>query len=552
MKNIFKIAFLVSIVSFFTSCETVELDLLENPNNITVESADPNFVLNDISLDFNGIVGGYSGTDQVLTRMRNLFGTYPGAVTENTVAGEWATSYSMFSNIDLLQGINDFQISEGGEGIPNHVGIAQVIEAYAYMLLVDHVGDVPFSEANQPEDFPNPRVDDGRAVYDAQLELLDAAIVNLNTSVASIPTDLYYGEFDPANWTALANTLKIRAYVNMRLVNPDRARTGINQVIGTGSFINTLDEDFQFNYNTTVSANSDGRSPIFAANYGAGGAGGYMSNYLYDIMNAGDDQGIFIETGDPDPRVRYYFYRQTGNEPSGSNLPCEGDGRYDYCYVGNLYWGRDHTDDAGIPADGNRRTTFGVYPAGGAFDADNFLRAPDPNLPKLDGAGINPIYTSANTHFALAEAALTLGTGGGSPAALLEQGIRLHMDKVLASVGNLPTTNPDTGDDFAATQAQVNDYVNRVINEFNTANNDGKLDIIARENLIASFGNGIEPYNTYRRTGGPTLQSPIIAAGTFPRAWRYPENEVNNNPNISQQPLTTRVFWDNNPGGFID
>ncbi|MEM7185211.1 MAG: SusD/RagB family nutrient-binding outer membrane lipoprotein [Bacteroidota bacterium] len=551
MKNCIKYLIVATGLALFTGCETVDLDLLENPNNITVESADPNFVLNDIMLDFNGIVSGYSGTDQVLMRMRYLFGTYANTVSETTISGEWATSYSMFSNIDLLQGINDFDISEGGEGLPNHVGIAQVIEAYAYMLLVDHAGNVPFSEANQPEDFPNPRLDDGAVVYDAQIALLDDAIVNLNSVVASVPTDLYYGEFDATKWVALANTLKIRAYLNLSLTNPSRARDGINQVLGTGIFINTLDEDFQFNYNSTVSSNSDGRHPTFVGNYGAGGAGGYMSNNLYDFMNAGDDQPPFIETGDPDPRVRYYFYRQTSSAPSGSNLPCEGDALYDYCYVGNLYWGRDHTDEAGIPADGPRRTTFGVYPVGGAFDADNFLRAPDPQLPKMEGAGINPIYTSANTHFALAEAALVLNTAGGSPASLLEQGIRLSMNKVL-DFPTVSTENPDTGEDFAATNAQVNDYVNRVLNEFNSANTAGKLNVIARENMIASFGNGIEPYNTYRRIGAPTLQSPIIAAGAFPRAWRYPENEVNNNPNISQQPLTTRVFWDNNPQGFID
>ncbi|NNM23115.1 MAG: hypothetical protein HKO54_06160, partial [Flavobacteriaceae bacterium] len=59
MKNIYKITILASVLTFFASCEVVELELLENPNNITVESADPNFVLNDIQLTFRGIVGGY-------------------------------------------------------------------------------------------------------------------------------------------------------------------------------------------------------------------------------------------------------------------------------------------------------------------------------------------------------------------------------------------------------------------------------------------------------------------------------------------------------------
>ena len=547
MKNIFKITLLASVIGFFASCETRELELLENPNNITVESADPNFVLNDIQLTFRGIASGYSGTATGLTRMRYQFGTYANSVTEQTISGEWQQSYQMFGNIDLLQGIN--ALAEEGDEIPYHVGVAQVLEAYAYMLLVDHAGDVVYSEANNPEEFPNPKLDSGKVVYDAQLALLDDAIANLNATTVKVPQDIYFGDFDPSNWINLANTLKLRAYLNLRLTNPDAARTGINSVLAGGRFINTVDEDFQFAY-SNVQNPTESRHPFFTGNYQAAGSGQYMSNNLYDLMNAGDDQPPFIETGDPDPRARYYFYRQTSNVPSGSNLPCEGDASYDYCYVGNLYWGRDHTDDAGIPADNVRRSTYGVYPGGGAFDRDLFEQARAASE-TMEGAGILPIYLSSQTHFALAEAALTLGTGGGSPASLLEQGIRLSMEKV-TNFPTVSTVNPDTSEDFGASNADINAYVSGVLNAFNSANTAGKLNIIARENLIASFGSGTEPYNTYRRTGAPTLQSPIISAGAFPRVWRYPETEVDGNPNITQQPLTNRTFWDNNPAGFID
>lgn len=548
MKNIIKITLLASIIGIFTSCEVTELELLESPNNITVESADPNFVLNDIQLTFRGIVNGYSGTSTGLTRMRYIFGTYSAAVTDNTISTEWQQSYQMFGNIDLLQGIND--LAEEGEEIPYHVGVSQILEAYAYMLLVDYANDVPFSEANNPEEFPNPRLDPGKDIYDAQLELLDLAIANLNEVSVKVPEDIFFGgEFETDLWIRLANTLKLRAYVNLRLTSPDRARGGINGIVAGGRYIRTLEHDFQFGY-SNVQNPTESRHPFFTGNYQAAGSGQYMSNNLLDLMNAGDDQPPFIETGEPDPRNRYYFYRQTANAPSGSNLPCEGDATYDYCYVGNLYWGRDHTDNAGIPADNVRRTTYGVYPGGGAFDRELFEQARAASE-SMEGAGIVPIYLSANTHFALAESALTLGTGGGSPASLLEQGIRLSMEKVL-SFPTVSTVNPDTSTDYAATAADINAYVTRVLNEFNSSNTEGKIDVIARENLLASYGNGIEPYNTYRRTGGPTLQSPVIAAGPFPRIWRYPENEVSGNPNINQQPLTNRTFWDNNPGGFID
>jgi len=544
MKNIFKITLLASALAFFTGCETVELELLENPNNISTGSADPNFILNDIQLTFTrNVWNGFNGTDLPLVRMTNQFGAYNNLVDDLTLVGEWQQSYQMFGNIDLIEAINNADLDAGGEGIPKILGVAQIIEAYAYMLLVDHVNNVPFSEANQPEDFPNPNLDSGAAVYDAQLELLDEAIANLNSDSPVVPsTDLFYGDFDADNWIALANTLKIRAFVNLRLTDPGRATAGINSAVNRG-IIDTEAEDFQFQYQP-IQDPVDSRHPLFINGYSASGAASYMSNYFLDILNAGDAEPPFIENGPVDPRTRYYIYRQTSNAPSGADLPCEGDGRYDYCYVGNLYWGRDHTDDEGLPADGFRRSTFGLYPAGGAFDKDDFLQARQIVDQSLGGEGILPILTSSHTHFLLAEAALTLGTAGNA-ANLLRDGIQLSLDKVEGFA------NVDEGD-FGMTQADKDQYIGRVVQEFNAAGPQGKLAVITREAFLASWGNAVEIYNTYRRTGFPDLQAPIIPAGPFPRGFRYPNTEVENNPNVQQRDLNTPVFWDNNPGGILD
>ncbi len=545
MKNILKITILASVFMFFTGCETLELELLENPNEVGVENADANFILNDIQITFaRNILNGYNGPSMAATRMTYLFGAYNGSIDENTLSTEWQQSYQMFGNIDIIEEIHNAAIEVGEEGIPNTLGVAQVIEAYAYMLLVDYVNDVPYTEANQPEDFPNPNSDAGKFVYDAQLELLDTAIANLQSGGLVNPdTDLYFGDFDEANWVNLANTLKLRAYNNLRLTEPARAVAGINGVLNAGQYIDSSDEDFQFAY-STVQDPVDSRHPFFVSGYGAGGAGGYMNNNYLDFLNAGDNQPPFIENGIADPRLRYYLYRQDPDAPSGSNLPCAGDVSYFYCYVGNLYWGRDHTDEGGVPNDVFKRTTFGVYPGGGAFDKDDFVqaRATENNL---GGAGVLPIYLASHTHFLLAETALTIGTNGNA-ANLLADGIRISLDKVQAF---------STGDEggLGMTQGDKDAYVSRVLQEYNaTGSNDGKLAIIAREAFLASWGNGVEVYNTYRRTGHPNLQSPIIAAGPFPRGFRYPLNETENNPNIQQRQLTDQVFWDNNPGGFID
>lgn len=72
---------------------------------------------------------------------------------------------------------------------------------------------------------------------------------------------------------------------------------------------------------------------------------------------------------------------------------------------------------------------------------------------------------------------------------------------------------------------------------------------VAREYWIALFGNGIEAYNLYRRTGLPTGMQPTQnpQPGPFPRIFYYPANAANLNSNIQQRTaLNEKVFWDTN------
>jgi hypothetical protein len=69
------------------------------------------------------------------------------------------------------------------------------------------------------------------------------------------------------------------------------------------------------------------------------------------------------------------------------------------------------------------------------------------------------------------------------------------------------------------------------------------------------FGNGIDAFNTYRRTGKPeNLQGGLISnIGKAYRSFTYPSQYVTRNANATQKPdNAVQVFWDNNPANFID
>jgi len=534
-----------------TEMEPQEMDQGDDDENPLppLPTGDPDEISKSISLDFLLALNSVNYNAMIVTRQAYMFGSYDNAVNPITASRLWGVSYDLLKNTLLLEALNE----QPEYDIPNHLGVAQVLQAYTFFALVDYMGDVPFTEANNVQFFPNPKTDSGLSIYNKHLALLDTAIENLNAASTTVPSDYFFESgFNKNNWITVANTLKIKAYTNLRLTDPTRATNGINTTLSS-NIIDTQAEDFAYKFRDYQYFGNDGlRSPLFEGNYGPGGVlpGGYMSNSLYDMMNVGDANPPYIEDGTTDPRTRYYFYRQRDEDPNNQNLPCASNLDYTYCYVGNFYWGRDHGDNEGFPNDSFKKTTFGIYPAGGSFDNNQFRDSRD-KVNSLDGRGIFPLLMSSHINFLLAETSLTIGTSGNT-AAYLENGIRQSMEKVKSFGQEISTINPNTAEDYAITTLQTEAYVTEVINNFNASSNTEKLAIISREMYLASYGNGLESYNLYRRNGKPDFAPSFTQNAPFPRSFPYPFQYVDNNPNIDPKPITAQVFWDNNPAGFID
>jgi len=518
------ISFLL-VIAF--SCDSTDLDLQTNPDTLTLESADPDLVFNTVQGNLFFLDFGLSGFTTRLTRLAYLFGSYGDAVSQTAMNGAWNTLYTNNNNVEALA---DF--AETDE-LYYHLGAAQIIKAKNYLTVTDFIGQAVYTEANNPTEFPNPNFDDGSVVYNALFTEIDEGIINLEKGARAPTTDIW-GEGIAQNWINYGNSLKLMMYLQTRLVDENASRAGINALISEGELIDELEEDFEFQFGSTGGA-VESRHPLFVANYISGTpTTGYQPNGLMSYMK--DSMAV------QDPRMTYYFYRQTLQNPDDPDLDllrCDGNPDYLFCYVGDGYWGRDHADNDGVPGDTNLRTTYGIYPVGGQYDDGAGIPA---SSTPATGAGIYPLMLSAWVNFALAEAALELGTTGNA-VAYLESGIRLHMEKVFSfAPGNHDATD-------------IQAYVDEVVAEYNAATDAGKLDIIIREWYLTSFGSGVLAYNNYRRTGYPSfLQDPIIAAGNFPRSFFIPESELNSNanPDLEQKSLTDKVFWDTNPDGFIN
>jgi len=556
------------------SCDGTELEeLLVDPNQPNPGSIDLEFVFNSVQTEMPKFLGGFTngpgdglpggnGAYDITNQFMRYINMGGGNQYNNAFFGQsydfiWSQAYS-----EILPDIESSKNEARKRGRVGLVGVSQVYEAMVYLTLVDLFGEVPFTEALQGAEVFNPSVSEGAVVYEAMLNNLDSAILNfrvvMNTvPLQTIPFDLIY-DGDASTWIKAANSLKLKALLNLRLVDAGQAKSGIEAIVASGEFIDGMSSDFVFPYSTQRN-NTNSRSRHYSLNYETG-AGQYIGNqFMFDMLT---DYSVV------DPRLRYYVYRQDtdATDEDFFTLECQTNsapghfsnfGDQPYCTANPElgYWGRDHGNNDGIPPDDLKRSIPGVFPAGGAFDDDSAQGVGDDNgAGGAQGAGILPIVMSSFVDFMRAEAALTLGTNGEDAKELLLSAVESSFTSVHNYSASFPgITIPDTFSIVGGRADDVEQYLSEVGDAYDDADDDGKLNVIGQEYYKALWLNGLEAYNLYRRTGKPENLQPTREpnGGDFPRSNLYPTVATTLNSNISQRAITDQVFWDTNPAGFI-
>ena len=605
MKRIFKYLMMMVIASatMFYSCETMELEDLASPNSLSPDLADADLLLNKIQISFLSAMQDMQYNGAALGRISYMGGrVYYNNFGAYTVSSSWYQLYAaMMPDIAAIEGLN-------GEDnlLAFHLGISKAMAAHVMMGIVDSVGDIPWAEANNPTEYPNPSVSDDADVYAAAVAMLDEAQGYLNAAGGG--DDFYYGG-DASKWTKYVNTLKMRAALTTGNYAAALAQTNV---------IETAADDLQFNYGSQE-LQPDTRHPWYGSDYTTSGANIYQSSWLMDLMNGETDDWYATNVTDwsagnfpiNDPRRRYYFYRQTtmtpgnqqmikafgavymypydwgGDSSNGETLQCSlqdqpfhleftpdgnntyGNGRWCSGFIG--YWGRHHGNDEGTPPDNFTRTATGVYPSGGSFDNLDDIGDYDTvgSLGGLNalagqvwqgngggGAGIWPIYLSSYVKFMKAEAALA--TGDAATAAMyMEAGMNESITKVMG----FSSVDAEADSSKFPTSGDVAAFVGDVMAQFaaapTTSTLDGlgwpvaksKWDLLGEQYFVAMYGGANDAWNFMRRTGYPSTLSrglmDEVESGPFPRTGTYPTSEISANPSILQrQDNNTLVFWD--------
>jgi len=117
-----------------------------------------------------------------------------------------------------------------------HAGIAKILKAYIFQSLVDHFGDVPFSEAlkGASDGIFAPKYDDDQAIYNALIPLINDGIALLGSN-GTVGTEDFIFQGNTDKWEKFANSLKLR--ILMRQSNFKDVSSDVKALISSGNFI---------------------------------------------------------------------------------------------------------------------------------------------------------------------------------------------------------------------------------------------------------------------------------------------------------------------------
>ena len=495
LKNI-TVGALIAVLTVTAGCRENYLDINDNPNQVT--TATPTLVLPDAlastgryvqtSFEFLNLWMGYwnwSGNYSISTSDKNY------QFTAGFANDIWDDAYLNLKNYAYIdqQGATLKQ--------PLLQGMAKIMKAYHFQILVDTYGNIPYTQALQGVTTAQPTYDDAKTVYEDLFKQIDAGLalfVEADKLAAQGGTVLKPGANDIlfkgniAKWRRFANTLKLRMLLRQS-EKTDRAAFIQSQL-----------------------------AIITASGFG----------YLLSGENAALNPGYANSAGQQNPFYGTFGYQINGQPVENYNV-FRGNK-----YAINFYQSTNDT-----------RLRAYYAPVGGAGTAFNgtFFGTVSP-LPNGQTSGIGSgllrsfsqdavLLSSHEALFLQAEAAQR-GWIAGNPKTLYQQAIT-------ESYLNISLTAAD-----AAT------YYNQALKNVGFDASTNKIEAIITQKWASLNGwSPFEAWSDYRRLGLPAVpisQDPSTSVKQIPVRLLYPQGEYNyNQANVQVQgtvsQFTTKIFW---------
>lgn len=388
----------------------------------------------------------------------------------------------------------------------NLLNMARIWKAYAFIVLTDTYGDVPYEQAGKgfTDQIVLPKYDTQQTIYTNVIKELNEATAALDAAKTRETADVLYGG-DIAKWKKLGYSLLLRVGMRLTKVDATLAKETVQKAIQGGVF----------------SSNADNAFIKHDANY---------VNGVGQMLNSTEASNFFLA-------APFVDYLKKTNDPRLKAIAVR--------YVG-AGSGSDHvasrasTDPAiqiGMPLGYDNNTVKAPAAAANLASFYEYSQVDRTRMTKV----ASPMFfvTYAQTQLLLAEAAQR-GWASGSVEDYYKNGVRAHMEQ-LASYDVNSTVAPEAIDTYLKN------------NPFVPAN---ALEQINTQYWVASFLNGPEAFANFRRSGFPKLTpNPFPGKsikGEFIRRLTYPNSEISvNSANVKEaigrqgsDDLDSRVWWD--------
>lgn len=488
MKNIFKLLLILTLAFSFSCSEKLE-ELNVDPN--TFPAANDAQVLSssigylgyvvDVDLNFNSFLWAQYYTWGIGVSIGNAerFVSEP---DDNN--GYWQRAYA-----NCLQ---DLQYITAKSNSAAYRGVANVLKVYIYQGLVDHFGDIPYTQANsgaiEDGSILTPEYDNAQSVvYPQLIATLDKALEDLALAEeGDIGTDDFIYNGDISKWIKFANSLKLRVLMRTSEVAANSA--AVKSLISSGSFIET-EADMPF---IPFTGKAGDQNPMYARAEWGVGMFYFASNATLNKLEA---------LADPRGSV---FYSKATTGTFANSLHGINQGTIDNETFTNpaTHYSRASAYAYGMTAPVILMSPWEVW----------FLRAEADARYSTSDDEVTAFTKAIQANFTYA------GLGSATT--------------YIASLGYSATATMDKKLDLIAVQKWIS------LN--GTQEDEGWIE--ARR-----FDRPASRLFTNRTNG--IWQDPILSVlpkGTFPASWLYPESERSLNPKAPlQRKITDKIFWDN-------
>ncbi|HMQ60682.1 MAG TPA: SusD/RagB family nutrient-binding outer membrane lipoprotein [Flavilitoribacter sp.] len=505
MKKLFQYSAIAVSLLFFSACDNGFDEL--NTNETSPISINPAFLLN------NAIINTSFTTGTAIYEMgivQQLISPNSGVLTganynqdnRNATQTMWQRYYqSVIRNTRVV-------ISEAGQlpGRNNLIQMARIWQAYAFMVMTDTYGDVPYSDAGKgfSDQVFLPKYDAQQAIYTDIIRELTEATAALDGAQAIETADVMYaGNVD--QWRKLGYSLLLRAGMRLSKIDQGTAQQTVQKAFQGGVITANTDNCVIRHDNNYQNANGAMLNSTEANNF-------YLAEPFVKFLKDNND-----------PRLKAIAVRYVGAK---SGPEQKGD-----------IASTDPADQIGMPM-GNDNSTIAMVAANlGLASFYDFTQADRTRVVSV--AAPMFLVTAAQNQLLLAEAA-NRGWINGNAETLYNAGVRAHMEQMAAYSANSAVASSDIDAYLSA-----NPFIaGKALEQINT------------QYWVASFLNGPEAFANFRRSGFPQLApNPFPGKdikGDFIHRLTYPNSEISvNNDNLKAavarmgpDDLDTKVWWD--------